>query len=167
MDRRVSCAAIVTDRALADQYAGKAKIVSVEALNRCRWWENRSPSLTVTRETAAYMKALGPILKHSKSLMFIDPHIDPLKGNYEEFPALLLAAAAGTGRPRIEIHRVSWFKEGGQKRVKSLAAWRADYMAWDERLARAGLRVKVFFSRRGPQPVFDFGYGRDQRAKWL
>src|SRR5947207_52352 len=53
VDKLFPCAAIVTHRALAAEYAGQPKIVSFEGLNCCGWWEGRSPSLTLARETKA------------------------------------------------------------------------------------------------------------------
>lgn len=138
-----SCRALITSKALAVDYEGDP-YVSIERLNLSHWWEARSPSQTVERNTAAYRDALDLVLRHANSLMFIDPYIDPLSQNYDEFLQLLLAAGANRQPPLIEIHRASWRKRGGQREVQTQAQWLADFNPWSEQLARSGLKVDVF-----------------------
>ena len=137
------CRAVVTHRELADSYTDHP-VVSIERLNQTSWWEERSPSKSVTRTTAGYLRALELVLSHANSLMFIDAYIDPLADSYREFPQLLLRAGARGRKPIVEIHRASWRRSGGQNQVQGLAQWMADFDSWSERLKSAGLTAEVF-----------------------
>ena len=141
LHRSLPCRALITHKDLASDYAEDPTVVSIECLNASDWWAARSPSKSVARTTAAYLRALDLVLRHANSLMFIDPHIDPLAANYAEFPQLLQAAGANGHRPLIEIHRASW--RGGQGGV-SLRQWEADFTPWSEQLAHSGLAATVF-----------------------
>lgn len=144
LHRTFPCRALITHKGLAADYAGDSDVVSIERLNAADWWAARSPSRRVMRTTAAYLGALDLVLRHSNSLMFVDPHIDPLRENYREFPQLLLSAGAASRRPLIEIHRASWRDNQGRHEGTSVAQWIGDFTPWSERLARAGLSATVF-----------------------
>lgn len=145
LHQTLPCRALITHKDLAADYAHDPTVTSIERLNLADWWAVRSPAKSVARTTAAYLDALDLVLKHANSLMFIDPHIDPVQDNYREFPQLLLAAGAMTGRrPLIEIHRASWRKVQGRIEGVSPAKWMADFEPWSERLAHAGLTATVF-----------------------
>ncbi len=87
----------------------------VESVNRlsqstCAWWEPTNSSLRLERTISQYKDALKPILRHAKSIMFIDPNIDPEKNNYADFRQLLEAAGSRppqSPQPLVEIHRKS------------------------------------------------------------
>jgi hypothetical protein len=49
------------------------------------WWQGRSPSVTIDRKTADYLRVLQRVLMQANSLMFIDPNLDPSGHNYREF----------------------------------------------------------------------------------
>ncbi|MFZ1976722.1 MAG: hypothetical protein WAV76_02095, partial [Bacteroidota bacterium] len=70
-------------------------IASIEKLSSAIWWQNRTSSIRVLRNTQSYIKALEKILRYSNSIMFIDPHLHPYKHSYREFE-LLLAAIRNT-----------------------------------------------------------------------
>ena len=141
------CRALITSKDLATEYA-EDPVVSIERLNLTAWWEDRSPSKTVKRNSESYQDALKLVLRHANSLMFIDPFIDPLKRNYDEFPQLLLAAGANGHRPLIEIHRASSRKVEGRTEVQPVARWMADFQPWSDLLARAGLKADVYMWER-------------------
>lgn len=147
LHERFPCRALVTSRDLAVSYPDDP-VISIERLNLSTWWEARSPSKTVERNTAAYLDALALVLRHANSLMFIDPYIDPLAANYSEFPQLLLAAGANGRKPLIEIHRASLRRVGGQREGQVTAKWMADFQPWSDRLARAGLKADVYLWER-------------------
>ena len=144
LHRTFPCRAFITHNGLAADYGDEPTVVSIERLNQSDWWAARSPAKTVARTHAAYLDTLDLVLKHANSLMFIDPHIDPLRDNYREFPQLLLAAGATGRRPLIEIHRASWRRVEGRMEGVGTARWMEDFKGWSERLARAGLTATVF-----------------------
>jgi hypothetical protein len=148
-------------------------------MNLADWWAARSPAKSVARTTAAYLGALDLVLRHANSLMFIDPHIDPLRPQYKEFLQLLLAAGATGRRPLIEIHRASWRDVQGRHEGTSLAQWIADFTPWSERLARAGLTATVFLWENhhdrylisdlvgiGMLNGFDIGHNPNETSMW-
>lgn len=138
------CGAIITDMGLAASAGGDPVVCSIEGINQTAWWEARSPSKTVTRTTHGYMEAVGLVLRHANSMMFIDAYIDPLADNYREFPSLLLAAAQEGRKPLIEIHRASWRKVQGKIEVQGAAQWMADFENWSQRLRRAQIGADVY-----------------------
>lgn len=77
---------------------------SIENLEESLWWKDRSPSIRLFRTTTEYIRHLKLILNHSKSLMFIDPYLNPSKNNYKEFIHLLKAIPTRDISPKIEIH---------------------------------------------------------------
>lgn len=141
------CRAIVTHQTLAKDYPDPP-VASIERLNQTDWWEKRSSSRIVRRTTEDYLAALDLVLRHANSLMFIDPHIDPLADNYADFPKLLLAAGAHGRKPLIEIHRTSFRRVQGQNQTQFISKWIADFQAWSDRLAHAGLSATVFLWER-------------------
>ena len=79
-------------------------VTPITKLNRSVWWQNRSFSMQVERQTSEYLKFLRPILRRASSFMFVDPHIDEEKPNYAEFCHLIRELGRPGTRPRIEIH---------------------------------------------------------------
>jgi hypothetical protein len=148
LHRTFPCRALITHGCLAANYAEDPAVTSIERLNLADWWAVRSSAKSVTRTTAAYLGALELVLRHANSLMFIDPYIDPLTANYQEFPQLLLAAGATGRRPVIELHRASWREVQGRAEGVSPVQWMADFQPWSERLAHAGLTATVFLWER-------------------
>jgi hypothetical protein len=114
---------IMTTNSLAEENNANDKIASIEKLSNAQWWQDRSASVRLVRNTAEYQKHLRLILKYANSLMFIDPYLDPSVRRYREFVELLRAAHHAGPAPYIEIHRVSG-KDSGRERVgKGNAYW--------------------------------------------
>ena len=113
-----------------------------------KWWSPIDNSLRLNRTIKDYRDALKLIFRHAKSIMFIDPYIDPEHTNYADFIQLL--EAAGNRPPQspqlfVEIHR------------KSLRGSGRNAPLWDQQdmentfrnkfgpiLSRSNLTVKVF-----------------------
>lgn len=141
---RDPCRAVVTSEALGTSYADVPAVVSMERLNSTPWWAERSPSVALPRRIEAYLEALAPILRHANFLMFIDPHIDPTRPNYREFPRLLCAAGTVSDRPLIQIHRASHRKGPGGREVQRQARWIHDFNPWHDELSRRHRKAEVF-----------------------
>ena len=60
----------------------REEVACIEKLTGSLWWQRRSPSVTVDRKIARYLQVLDRVLRHSNSLMFIDPNLDPSAYNY-------------------------------------------------------------------------------------
>lgn len=63
-----------------------------------------SGSVRLKRSSDEYIKHLRLIIGCSKSVMFIDPHINPFSINYSLFPKLIEIAKCSSPAPMIEIH---------------------------------------------------------------
>lgn len=109
---------IVATDATALAHAGTPVVSAVGKLTNAAWWMARSPSLRLNRTFADYDKALELVLRHANSLMFIDPHIDPSKGKYDDLLRILARPQTRTVKPLIEIHRVAWYGVGTDKSPK-------------------------------------------------
>lgn len=139
------CRAIVADDAMAAENGHDAAVTSIEKLNRTTWWEERSSVMEIQRTTAAYRAVLAPLLRQAKFLMFVDPYIDPLAPNYDEFLQLLLAGGTREYKPLIQIHRADWRKDTNGAKVRQLlGAWKNDFKPWSDVLEKGGIRCEVF-----------------------
>ncbi|HZH78598.1 MAG TPA: hypothetical protein VEY88_21395, partial [Archangium sp.] len=107
---------VIVPKTTVGSYARNPLVSSIERLATAPWWADRSCSIRLNRTLADYQTALRLVLRHANHLMFIDPHLDPLKRGYEDFGALLQSAGQRSPRPRIELHRVA-YQSAGQKRV--------------------------------------------------
>jgi hypothetical protein len=120
------------------------EVASIEKLTGTLWWQKRSPSVTVDRKTAAYMRVLHLVLIQANSLMFIDPNLDPSSHNYREFAQLLSSLAHRTVKPRIEIHRSFCKGDGPARTFPNEANWKGRFAPLGQYLSTVGLQAEVF-----------------------
>ena len=91
-------------------YRKNSLVESVEKLSsstKCTWWSPEDGSIRLKRNIDDYKDALKLILRHAKSIMFIDPYIRPEKREYADFIQLLKAASNRPSKsPQlpVEIH---------------------------------------------------------------
>ena len=100
---------IIVSDAIRSTYRRNQLVESVSRLSQstCSWWEPTNSSLRLERTISQYIDALKLILRHAKSIMFIDPYIYPAQSNYTDFVQLLEAAGnrpPKSPQPLIEIH---------------------------------------------------------------
>lgn len=123
-------------------------VARIDRLTNAPWWAVRSPSVTLHRGMEDYKAQLAPVLRRANSLMFIDPHLDPARLGYRDFPQLLEAAGKRIPAPAIEIHRVCY--EGSRQDRSTPSNNQSDHFerrfrdALEVPVRGAGLRVKVF-----------------------
>ena len=127
------------------QQIAASEVASIEKLTSSTWWQARSPSVTVDRKTADYLRALDRVLLQANSLMFIDPNLDPSSHNYRDFVQLLAPLAQRTPKPRIEIHRSFCKGDGPGRTFPTEADWRGAFSQLGNQLAAQGLTAEVFF----------------------
>jgi len=97
---------IVTTDDVAAQYPRThPQIAAVSRLPSAQWWGKRDCSARVERTFGSYLKQISIILKNANFISFIDPHVDPSKPHYRDFPNLIKDAAKRTPLPLIQIHR--------------------------------------------------------------
>ena len=107
---------IVVTEAVKSAYVREPLVARIDRLGSAPWWTARSPSVTLSRTLADYTKHLEPVLRCSNSLMFIDPHLDPMQARYREFGALIKLAGGRLAPPSIEVHRVCYEGSGPGRR---------------------------------------------------
>jgi len=120
------------------------EVASIEKLTGTPWWQSRSPSVTVDRKTAEYLRVLHRALLQANSLMFIDPNLDPDSHNYREFGQLLAPLASRAIKPRIEIHRSFCKGDGKARTFPTQADWESSYAALGRELRALGIQADVF-----------------------
>ena len=103
--RRKLTGGVIVTQPVKDAHRSNASVASIDRLHGAAWWATRSPSVRLTRCMRAYRRHLDLILRHAKSLCFVDPHLDPTKTRYERFSDLLVAAGTRVPAPSVEIHR--------------------------------------------------------------
>jgi hypothetical protein len=127
------------------QSVSATEVASIEKLTNSLWWQKRSPSSTVDRKTQEYLRLLKRVLLQARSLMFIDPNLDPSGSNYREFPQLLLPLVSRNPKPRIEIHRSFCKGDGAGRTLPTRNQWIESFSSLDSKLIDAGLTAEVFF----------------------
>jgi hypothetical protein len=136
---------IITDQPTADLHEDENLIAAATKLTEKTWWLGGKNSVELKRTTEAYLQELGPTLRHSKSIMFIDPHLDPTRSGYEGFVELLKACGTRTLDHRIEIHRVCSTGYGPATQVPSGAEWRQCFNSViGQTVRQMKLHVEVF-----------------------
>ena len=129
---------VIVTKSVKARYAAEPVVARIDRLSSAPWWTGGSRSIRLSRRAAAYERHLDPVLRHSNSLMFIDPHLDPVKPGYRSFPSLLQRAGGRTPAPLMEIHRrvpEDGDPEALEHRFQS---------AFTEPLRKAGLEAEVF-----------------------
>ena len=138
---------IVTETVKAG-YANNPLVSRIDRLSSTPWWAARSSSVQLARTLTDYQKHLDPVLRCSNSIMFIDPHLDPMRKGYGQFGALLALSGGREPAPTIEIHRVC-YESSGDKRWFPMEEDESYFECRfrDElasSLCTAGLRAEVF-----------------------
>ena len=147
---------IIVSDAIRSTYRRNQLVESVSRLSisTCEWWELTNSSLRLKRTIYQYKKALKLILRHAKSIMFIDPYIYPEQRNYADFIQLLVAV--GNRPPQssqplveIEIHsKIRQFRKKNGKLANKEETRRIMENTFrnefDPILSRPNLKVEVF-----------------------
>lgn len=136
---------IITTSNVADLFPGEQIIGSIDKLPGAPWWAGRSSSIRLNRSLVEYQKNLNIILQCANSIMFIDPHLDLNKSNYQDFIAILTSMAGRIPKPLIEIHRICYTGSGRQMQIITEADWHARFHGvLSGPLMAAGISVEVF-----------------------
>lgn len=136
---------VVADDNTAAAFNGNAIVAAISKLGQAPWWQGGSNSVELRRAMDDYIRVLGPVLKHSNSLMFVDPHLDPTQRRYQGFVSFLNACGTATSKPHIEVHRVGYVGGGATRQILSENQCRTMFESTIGPLAhRTGLRVEVF-----------------------
>ena len=100
-------------------------------------------SIKVDRNVVAYINVLKPLIKYSRSLMFIDPYLDLEAANYQDFLILLKEIATINPGVDIELHRQIKTVNGGQ--LRSAGSWKKSFdQVLNADPVLKSLNIKVF-----------------------
>ena len=136
---------IIADDVTASAHVDKTIVSAISRLGQAAWWQRDSCSVELRRDAAEYLKMLAPVLRHSNSLMFIDPHLDPSEKRYQNVVQLLQACGSGNFKPQIEIHRVCYAGSGPSRRILSEVDLKRMFAGpVQQAVVQRGLRAEVF-----------------------
>jgi hypothetical protein len=140
----IPLAGIVTTRDIAADFQDEPLVAPVDQLTTATWWAGRSPSVRLVRTAAEYIQHLQLVLHCANSIMFIDPHLDPTQGRYQDFLEILLQTKDRVPAPLIEVHRVCYYETRNKRDQHDKAGWKALFEPWVAPLQSAGVSVDVF-----------------------
>lgn len=102
--------------------------VGISKLPFCTPFSGGGCSVKVRRVLADYVAALKPLIRYSRSLMFIDPYLDLAAANYKDFLQLLKEISTINPKVHLELHRQ--LKEADPKaQMRSAGEWQARFEA--------------------------------------
>lgn len=100
-------------------------------------------SIKVNRDIDAYIDVLRPLIKYSRSLMFIDPYLDLTAPNYKDFLTLLRTIASINPGADVELHRQ--IKPAHKEQIRTASAWKQSFdQVISADPALNNLSIKVF-----------------------
>lgn len=102
-------------------------------------------SIKVKRNIDAYIEVLRPLIKYSRSLMFIDPYLDLAAPNYKDFVTLLETIASINPDAEVELHRQIKVTQG--QTMLTASAWKqrfAQVIAANPALKKLSINVFVW-----------------------
>jgi hypothetical protein len=136
---------IITSTLTAPQFVSNSAVASIEKLGSTLWWPAGACSQRTARQITQYIGALELVLRHSNSLMLIDPHLRPSKPQYSQFAQLLAHAGHRSPAPVIELHRVCYEGSGSHRSFPDIVTLEAEFRtALRTTVANAGVRCEVF-----------------------
>lgn len=135
---------VICGKTTKEVLKGNDLVADVSKLNGTKWWHGNACTQALQRTLADYQSVLEPVLQHSRSLMFIDPHLDPTKSHYGDFLTLLLGCSANKQLSKIEIHRVCYSGSGADRKVQPQQIEHEFESKWETALQQAQLGVEVF-----------------------
>lgn len=134
------CLGTVVSPAIQDLLRGEAR---VDRLPDTEWWNEicRTTTARIERPVESYLDHFRPVLRGARSVMFIDPYIDPEVDHYRSVLELILACRPGRDT-RIELHRVRYRGSGPCREMQ--VDWEPAFGEWSRRCREKGVRVHVF-----------------------
>ena len=142
---RRGLAGIIASDATGAQHGGSPIVSPISKLTSAAWWTSRSPSVQLGRTLADYSTALELVLRHSNSLLLIDPYIDPTDHyQYGDLLRLLEALRARAIKPLVEIHRAAWYGSGNDRRPRIQEVTAALQPSLSQCARRVGMSFEVF-----------------------
>lgn len=148
--RVTPCMGILASATTKRSFQQDSIVTSIESRSSATWWQNlqagHPEGPTTQRKLADYQSRLLPLLRAARSLMFIDPHLDPTKTNYANFLDMIRPALTRSApKPKIEIHRCCSEGSGRDARVIDGREWERRFKErWQTMLSSTGSQIEVF-----------------------
>ena len=126
--KRLPLHGILTSESTKSAFAKDPLVASVAKRYSALWWnqlEDGHPGGHQSGRTLAdYRSRLHLIFRHARSLIFLDPHLDPTRPGYAQFLDLIDEALTRAHTPPIiEIHRCCTEGSGREKRIVPNGEW--------------------------------------------
>jgi hypothetical protein len=109
------------------------ELVTVDDVLDSTAWTCRQRSLSVERTPADYRRVLGPVLRHAKALLLVDPYLNPLRAKFwatVELAAELIGQRGHGQQAAARIHLHAGNPEHERDKPQSvpdrLAAWETE-----------------------------------------
>ncbi len=140
---RTSLSAVLAVKAIKslNPYKDNPLIEAVESLDSSPKWCGNCGTETITRDAATYLGHLTALVRTSRSIMLIDPHLDPSENRYQVVRELLRKCDGRTVKPLIEIHRVCYKGTGASRQFPD---WESIFRAELGSVAAYTDSLKVF-----------------------
>ncbi|GIW80404.1 MAG: hypothetical protein KatS3mg105_2211 [Gemmatales bacterium] len=135
---------IIVTESVKQSFSKEPLVARIDRLSSSPWWSSRSSSVRVQRNLNDYRKNLEPVLRCARSIMIIDPHLDPTQRRYSDVIHLLTAMGGRMPRPLIEVHRVCWFDSRDKRDQHDEAGWQNLFASWTQPLKDCKLQCEVF-----------------------
>ena len=101
----------------------------VTTLSGAPWWTPFDATISQQRTAEAYLRELRPIMRHARSVYFVDPYFDPNDGQYRWMRELFKELGRRDEQPLIRVYRANYVKSGdgsrGQDKRPNIRAVRA------------------------------------------
>jgi hypothetical protein len=115
-----------------DEFCASLKVADHENLPKgiskipfCLPFSGGGCSIKVKRNINVYIDVLRPLIKYSRSLMFIDPYLDLSASNYKDFLTLLETIASINPGVNVELHRQ--IKSAHGEPMRKASAWKQSF----------------------------------------
>ena len=135
---------IITTLDVSENYRNNQMVSAIDKLGSASFWDPQNTSVRLNRNLCDYTRHLRLILERSNSIMFIDPHLDPTRTQYQNFIKIIELICNRKYMPLIEIHRVWYFGSGRTTQIIANEEWENRFKSSLSPICnKAGLKIKV------------------------
>jgi hypothetical protein len=131
-------------------FSKDALVASIPKRGSALWWKQLEAGHPEGHQSGRklndYKSRLDLIFRYSRSLMFLDPYLDPTRKGYTEFLDLIgTALHRAAGPPLIEIHRCCTEGSGPGMRIVPNDEWEERFRSkWSSIPATGGIEVFIW-----------------------
>ena len=135
---------VITTASAGENFKKNRMVSAIDKLGSASFWDPQKTSVRLNRKMAEYINHLRLLLERSNSIMFIDPHLDPTRRQYQNFIKIIEVICERTRMPLVEIHRVHYFGSGSKRKMVPTEEWEKKFKnSFSPICSNAGLKIKV------------------------